>query len=90
MSDIEHVALLPQLGCMAYLQEMFGHSNLSESAKELFLPSWRSKTSQAYDSHFGKWLCRCTERGCDPTSGSISDVANSWLTCILMVTRPAL
>ena len=63
-------------GRMAYLQEKFGCNNLSESAKELLLASWRSKTSQAYDSHFKKWLGWCTERGCDPISGPISEVAN--------------
>ena len=63
-------------GRMAYLRQKFGRSNLSESAKELLLASWRSKTSQAYDSHFRKWLGWCTERGCDPISGPISDVAN--------------
>ena len=61
---------------MAYLRQKFGRNNLSESAKELLLASWRSKTSQAYDSHFRKWLGWCTERGCDPISGPISDVAN--------------
>ncbi len=47
---------------VAYLQQKFGCGNLSESAKEL-LTSWRSKTSLAYDSHFQKWLCWCTEQG---------------------------
>ena len=55
---------------------IFGSANLSEKAKELFLASWRSKTSRSYDSHFKKWLDWCTERGCDPNSGSTSDVAN--------------
>ena len=63
-------------GRMAYLREKFGRNNLSEPAKELLLSSWRSKTSQAYDSHFKKWLGWCTKRGCDPISGPISEVAN--------------
>ena len=63
-------------GCMAYLWEKFGCNNLSEPAKELLLSSWRSKTSQAYESHFKKWLGWCTKWGCDPISGPISDVAN--------------
>ena len=61
---------------MAYLRQKFGRNNLSESAKELLLASWRNKTSKAYDSHFRKWLGWCTERGCDPISGPVSDVAN--------------
>ena len=63
-------------GRVAYLRQKFGCRNLSESAKELLLTSWRSKTSQAYDSHFKKWLGWCTERGCDPVSGPVSDVVN--------------
>ena len=39
---------------VAYLRQKFGCGNLSESAKELLLTSWRSKTSRAYDSHFQK------------------------------------
>ena len=61
---------------LAYLRQKFRHNNLSESAKELLLSSWRSKTSKAYDSHFRKWLGWCTERGCDPISGPVFDVAN--------------
>ena len=61
---------------MAYLRQKFGRNNLLESAKELLLASWRNKTSKAYDSHFRKWLGWCTERGCDPISGPVSDVAN--------------
>ena len=61
---------------MAYLRQKFGHNNLSESAKELLLASWRNKTSKAYDSHFRKWLGWCTKWGCDPISGPVSDVAN--------------
>ena len=61
---------------MAYLWQKFRRKNLSESAKELLLASWRNKTSKAYDSHFRKWLGWCNEQGCDPISGPISDVAN--------------
>ena len=61
---------------VACLQHKFECGNLSESAKELISSSWRSKTSRAYDSHFQKWLGWCSERGCDPVSGPISDVAN--------------
>ena len=61
---------------VACLQQKFGCGNLSESAKELILSSWRGKTSKAYDSHFQKWLGWCSEWGCDPISGPISDVIN--------------
>ena len=61
---------------VACLRQKFGCGNLSESAKELILSSWRGKTSRAYDSHFQKWLGWCSERGCDPISGPISDVVN--------------
>ena len=62
--------------CVACLRQKFGCGNLSESAKELILSSWRGKTSRAYDSHFQKWLGWCSQRGCDPISGPISDVIN--------------
>ena len=61
---------------MSYLRQKFGRNDLSESAKELLLASWRSKTSQAYDFHFKKWLGWCTEWGCDSISGPISEVVN--------------
>jgi len=61
---------------VAYLRHKFGGGGLSEAAKELLLASWRNKTSKSYDSHFKKWLGWCTERGLDPVSGPISDVAN--------------
>ena len=63
-------------GRLVCLRKKFGRGGLSEVAKELLLASWRSKTSRAYDSYFRKWLGWCTERGLDPVSGPISDVAN--------------
>ena len=63
-------------GHMAYLQEKFECNNLSEPAKELLFLSWRSKTSQTYDSHFKKCLGWCTKHGFDLFSGPISEVAN--------------
>ena len=63
-------------GRLTCLRKKFRSRGLLEAAKELLLASWRSKTSRAYDSHFRKWLGWCTERGRDPVSGSISDVAN--------------
>ena len=40
------------------------------------LASWRTKASQSYESHFWKWIRWCTERGRDPISGPVADVAN--------------
>jgi len=64
------------VGHVAYLWEKFGRVNLSSEAKELFLSSWRSKTSRSHDSHFKKWLGWCTKQGCDPILGPVSDEAN--------------
>ena len=61
---------------MVYLWQKIRNGGLSETAIELILASWKSKTSRAYDSHFKKWLGRCTERGLDPVSGAVSDIAN--------------
>ena len=58
---------------VACLRQKFGCGNLSESAKEIILSSWRGKTSRAYDSH---WLGSCSKRDSDPISGPISDVIN--------------
>ena len=67
---------LPQLAVRLVFGISLDVETLSESAKELILSSWRGKTSRAYDSHFQKWLGLCSERGCDPVSGPISDVVN--------------
>ena len=40
------------------------------------LASWQTKSSQSYESHFGKWACWCAEQGHDPISGPVADVAN--------------
>ena len=61
---------------MAYLREKFAGQNLSNTARDLLLASWRTKSSKTYDSHFKKWLCWCTSRGSDPISGPVSEVAN--------------
>ena len=68
--------LLPQLAVWLISDKKFGHGDLSESAKELILASWRSKTSRAYDSHFKKWSGWCTEWGFYPVSGPITDVVS--------------
>jgi len=51
---------------LACLRQKFSGGNLSEAAKDLFLASWRGKTSRAYDSHFRKWLGWCDEQSLDP------------------------
>ena len=47
----------PQLCHMAYLQEMFAGQNLSNTARDLLLASWQTKSNKTYKSHFKKWLC---------------------------------
>ena len=61
---------------MAYLREKFAHQNLSGTARDLLLASWRTKSNKTYDSHFKKWLCWCSARGSDPISGPVSEIAN--------------
>ena len=61
---------------VAYLREKFNDSSLSEEASSLLLASWRSKSSQSYDSHFRKWLSWCAQRGSNPVSGPVAEVAN--------------
>ena len=46
---------------VAYLREKFNDSNLSEEASSQLLASWRSKSSQSYDSHFRKWHSWCAQ-----------------------------
>ena len=59
-----------------HLRESLNSQGLSGQATELILNSWRSKTSRSYDSLFGRWNRWCSERGSDPFSGPISEVAN--------------
>jgi len=66
----------PPTGRLACLREKFRNSCLSEEASNLMLASWRTKSSQTYDSLFNKWVSWCAERHRDPVSGPIADVAN--------------
>ena len=66
----------PSASHVACLRERYIGSNLLTEASELMLASWRTKSSQSYESHFQKWVCWCTERGRDPISGPVADVAN--------------
>ena len=61
---------------VACLRERYRNSQLSTEASDLMLASWRTKSSQSYESHFGKWARWCSEWGRNPVSGSIADVAN--------------
>ena len=61
---------------MAYLQEKFASQNLSGTARDLLLASWRTNSNKTYDSHFNKWLCWCSARGSDPISGPVSEIVN--------------
>ena len=61
---------------MEHLRENLNSQGLSGQATELILNSWRSQTSRSYDSLFGRWNRWCSERGSDPFSGPISEVAN--------------
>ena len=50
----------PPASRMAYLREKFSDSSFSEEAADLLLASWRTKSSQPYDSHFRKWISWCS------------------------------
>ena len=66
----------PPASCMAYLRERYRECKLSSGASELLIASWRQKSAKSYDTLFRKWLCWCSERGSDPISGPIDEVAN--------------
>ena len=66
----------PTTSRLACLRAKFRDSCLSSEASNLMLASWRSKSSQTYDSLFNKWIRWCGERHRDPVSGPIADVAN--------------
>ena len=59
-----------------HLRERLDEQGLSSQATDLILNSWRTKTNKSYDSLFGRWNRWCTERGSDPFSGPVSEVAN--------------
>ena len=66
----------PTASRMAYLRERYRGQCLSEEATDLMLKSWRTKTNKSYDSLFTKWELWCSERGSDPISGPVTEVAN--------------
>ena len=66
----------PTASRMAYLRERYRSQRLLEEAMNLMLKSWRAKTNKSYDSLFTKWECWCSERGSDPISSPVTEVAN--------------
>ena len=66
----------PTASCMAYLWERYRGQCLLEEATDLMLKSWRAKTNKSYGSLFTKWERWCSERGSDPISGPVTEVAN--------------
>ena len=66
----------PTTGCMAYLRERYRSQQLSEEATDLMLSSWRTKTNKSCNSLFAKWHRWCSERGSDPFSAPLAQVAN--------------
>ena len=66
----------PTVSRMEHLRERLNCQGLSYQATDLILKSWRTKTNRSYDSLFGRWNRWCGERGSDPFSGPVSEVAN--------------
>ena len=61
---------------VACLRERYRNNCLSSETSKLMLASWRTKSSQSYDSLFGKWARWCAERDHNPISGPVADTAN--------------
>lgn len=70
--DHRGMDITPQLA----IWPVSGRSMEVTAASELTLASWRTKSSQTYDSLFRKWASWCSERDHNPISGSVADVAN--------------
>ena len=66
----------PSVSRVEHLRKSFDSQGLSVQATELVLQSWRTKTNKSYDSLFRKWNRWCIERGSNPISGPVSEVAN--------------
>ena len=63
-------------GHVEHLRERLSSQGLSGQAADLILKSWRTKTNKSYNSLFGRWNHWCSQRGSDPFSGPVSEVAN--------------
>ena len=66
----------PTSGRMEHIRESLKSQGLSDQATSLIAKSWRTKTTQSYDSLFKRWDRWCSERNSNPFSGPVSDVAN--------------
>ena len=69
----EHSPTSATAGRMEHLRKRLQGQGLSDQAMDLIR---RSKTNKSYDSLFGRWNRWCIERGSDPFSGPVSEVAN--------------
>ena len=61
---------------MAIVGHQCRAAGLSEAASRLLKASWRSRTKSSYESLFKKWDSWCQERGRNPISGPVADIAN--------------
>ena len=66
----------PTTGRLEHIREGFRNQGLSEQATSLIAMSWRTKTNRFYDSLFKRWNRWCSERGSNPFSGPVSEIAN--------------
>ena len=66
----------PTISRVEHIREGLRNQGLSEQATNLITSSWRTKTTQSYDSLFKRWDRWCSQRGCNPFSGHIAEVAN--------------
>ena len=66
----------PTSGRMEHIRESLRSQGFSEQATSLIAKSWRTKTNQSYDSLFKRWDRWCSERGSNPFSGPVSELAN--------------
>ena len=77
MFNLDPSVMLPQLAAWhTYLRKRYRGQCLSEEATDLMLKSWTAKTNKSYDSLFTKWERWCSERGSDPISDPVAEVAN--------------
>ena len=54
--------------CLACLREKYRTASLSTEASDLVPASWRTKSSQTYDSLFKRWASWCSEKNHNPIS----------------------
>ena len=67
---------ISHLASVACFRQRYRDRCLSIEASELMFALWRTKSSKTYKSLFEKWVCWCSERGCDPILGPVANVAN--------------